>query len=252
MKIAVLVSGGVDSSVVLALLKEAGHEVTAFYLKIWLEDELAVLGDCPWAEDLSYIQAVCDMLHVSLEIVPLQREYQERVVAYTLAEIKACRTPNPDMLCNVFIKCGAFFEFLDTQCVTYAFDKVATGHYAHIYEKDGSFYLQQTRDLIKDQTYFLARLTQEQLRRICFPLGIYTKEEVRVLAQKYNLATQARKDSQGLCFLGKISFRDFIKSHVGVMQGNLIEYETGEIIGTHEGFWFYTHGQRQGLGLAGC
>ena len=246
MNIAMLLSGGVDSSVALALLKNAGHKVTAFYLKIWLEDELSFFGDCPWEQDLAYARSVCEKLDIELKIVPLQTEYKERVIAYTIAEIKAGRTPNPDMMCNPLIKCGAFYETIgDT------FDKIATGHYADLVEKDGFFYLKQTPDAIKDQTYFLARLSQEQLSRMIFPLGKLTKQEVRALAETYDLPTKARKDSQGLCFLGKITFKDFIKCHVGTQVGELVEYETGNVLGTHEGFWFYTHGQRQGLGLAG-
>lgn len=245
MKIAVLLSGGVDSSVALNLLKEQGHDVTAFYLKIWLEDELAFLGDCPWEQDLAYARGVCEKLDVPLKIIPFQKEYKDRVISYTIAEVKAGRTPNPDMLCNTFIKFGAFYDAVGKN-----FDKIATGHYADITEQDGVYYLTQTPDPIKDQTYFLARLTQEQLSRIVFPLGKLKKEQVRELAQKFDLPNKERKDSQGLCFLGKISFRDFVKFHAGTQKGDLVVVETGEKIGEHEGFWFYTLGQRQGLGLS--
>ncbi len=256
MKIAVLVSGGVDSAVALALLKEQGHDVTAFYLKIWLEDELAFLGECPWEDDLHYVKKVCEQLNVELVIVPLQKEYHERVVSYTIQAVKEGRTPNPDVLCNSLVKFGAFFEVLGSE-----YDKVATGHYAHVYEElvfDGTtktnksvFYLALTPDPIKDQTYFLAQLNQAQLSRVVFPLGKFEKKEVRALAERFELANKDRKDSQGLCFLGKIKFRDFIKEHVGTQEGSLVEYETGKCMGTHEGFWFYTSGQRQGMGLSG-
>src|SRR5580704_1377034 len=126
MKIAVLVSGGVDSSVALALLKEQGHDVTAFYLKIWLEDELSYLGDCPWEEDLAYVSQVCEQVDVPLEVVPMQKAYHDKVVAYTIAEVKAGRTPNPDVFCNAFIKFGLFLEYIDQQ-LSACFDKVATG-----------------------------------------------------------------------------------------------------------------------------
>jgi len=246
MKVAVLVSGGVDSAVALALLQEQGYDVVPFYLKIWLEDELSFLGECPWEEDLSHARAVCDALGLELEIVSLQQEYKERIISYTIEEIKAGRTPNPDMLCNTFIKFGAFLENYGQH-----FDKVATGHYAGLVERDGTYFLKLTPDSIKDQTYFLARLSQQQLSRILFPLGDLTKEQVRAEAQRFNLPNKDRKDSQGLCFLGKIKFRDFVKAHVGVKEGSLVEYETGKVVGNHEGFWFYTTGQRQGLGLAG-
>ena len=246
MKIAVLLSGGVDSSVALNLLKEQGHDVTAFYLKIWLEDELAFLGDCPWEQDLAYARAVCEKLDVPLKIVPLQKEYKDKIISYTIEQVQAGRTPNPDMLCNTFIKFGAFYDAVGKD-----FDKIATGHYADVMEENEIFYLVQTPDPVKDQTYFLARLTQKQLSRVMFPLGKFKKEQVRVLAQKFDLPNKERKDSQGLCFLGKISFRDFVKFHAGTKQGDLIVHETGEKIGEHEGFWFYTLGQRQGLGLSG-
>lgn len=248
MNIALLLSGGVDSSVALALLHEQGHNINAYYLKIWLEDELSYLGDCPWQEDLNYAQAVCDMFNVPLTVVPLQAAYKEHILNYTITEIAAGRTPNPDVLCNPIIKFGAFKEYLEKAGIHY--DKIATGHYAGIVEKENHFYLHQVPDAIKDQTYFLARLSQEQLRKAHFPLNKYTKQEIRELAQKFNLPTKTRKDSQGLCFLGKIPFKEFIKHHIGTKIGNLIEYETGKKLGTHEGFWFYTIGQRQGIGLS--
>ncbi|MEX2437826.1 MAG: tRNA 2-thiouridine(34) synthase MnmA, partial [Candidatus Babeliales bacterium] len=246
MKIAVLVSGGVDSAVALNLLKEQGHDLTAYYLKIWLEDELAYLGQCPWDEDLAFVRAVCEQAGVPLKIITLQKEYYDRVVGYAIAEIQAGRTPNPDIFCNKRVKFGSFFDHIDA-----SYDAVATGHYAHIMHENGVFKLATAPDTIKDQTYFLSGLSQEQLSRIVFPLGKLTKKEVRQLAQAYNLANKDRKDSQGICFLGKIKFRDFIKHNVGTQAGVIIELETGATLGEHEGFWFYTIGQRSGLGLAG-
>src|SRR5579885_1819205 len=160
MKIALLISGGVDSSVALRLLKEQGHQITAFYLKIWLEDELSYLGTCPWQEDLSYVQAVCDQADVPLEVVSMQQEYWDHVVAYTLAEIKAGRTPNPDVWCNKRVKFGFFLDYLSKQ--GQSFDKIASGHYAQILEDSGTFILKQAPDPIKDQTYFLSYLTQDR------------------------------------------------------------------------------------------
>jgi tRNA-specific 2-thiouridylase len=246
MKIAVLVSGGVDSSVALALLKEQGHDITAFYLKIWLEDELSYLGTCPWQEDLEYVTSVCKQLNLPLEIVSLQKEYWDRVVSYTIGEIKAGRTPNPDILCNRHIKFGAFFDKIDA-----SFDKVATGHYAQVLEKNDVFYLTRSADSFKDQTYFLSQMTQAQLSRALFPIGHLKKGEVRAIAHKLNLPTKNRKDSQGICFLGKLKFADFIRHHVGDRPGDLIEIESGTKVGIHQGFWYYTIGQRQGIGLAG-
>jgi len=246
MKIAVLVSGGVDSSVALKLLKEQGHDLTAFYLKIWLEDELAYLGNCPWEEDLSYARQVCEQLNISLQVVSLQEEYWNRVVSYTIAEVKAGRTPSPDIMCNQQVKFGAFFDKIDG-----SYEKVATGHYAQISQNNGLFSLKKAKDPIKDQTYFLSHLTQTQLSRALFPIGHLLKPELRALAEKYELATQARKDSQGICFLGKIKFSDFIKHHLGENPGDFIEVETGKKMGEHKGFWYHTIGQRKGIGLGG-
>lgn len=246
MKIAVLVSGGVDSSVALRLLKEQGHELHAFYLKIWLEDELAFLGDCPWEDDLSYVRAVCEQIEVPLEIVPFQKEYWERVVSYTIDEVKHGSTPNPDMLCNARIKFGAFYDFIGDK-----HDKVATGHYAQVEKKDGTFFLKKAPDTIKDQTYFLSQLSQEQLSKAIFPIGAHRKEDVRELALKFKLPNAKRKDSQGICFLGKIPFDAFLKYHLGEKKGKIIELETGNVVGEHPGFWYFTVGQRQGIGLSG-
>jgi tRNA-5-taurinomethyluridine 2-sulfurtransferase len=246
MKIAVLVSGGVDSSVALQLLKEQGHDLIAFYLKIWLEDELAYLGNCPWQEDLAFVEQVCQKLNVPLKIISLQEEYWKLVVAYTVDEVKEGRTPSPDLLCNQQIKFGAFFDKIDA-----SFDKIATGHYAQVDHSSPLSQLKKANDPFKDQTYFLARLSQQQLSRALFPIGHLTKPEVRERAERYDLATQSRKDSQGICFLGKIKFSDFIKHHVGTKTGDLIEIETGKKISEHKGFWFYTIGQRKGIGLSG-
>jgi tRNA-5-taurinomethyluridine 2-sulfurtransferase len=247
MKIAVLVSGGVDSSVALRLLKDEGHELTAFYLKIWLEDELQFLGECPWEDDLRYVRAVCEQANVPLEVVPFQKEYWERVVSYTVNEVKEGRTPNPDMLCNARIKFGAFYEYLQGK----GFDKIATGHYAWTQEQDGKTLLKMSPDPIKDQTYFLSQLSQEQISHALFPIGKYPKSEVRKLAEHYDLPNAKRRDSQGICFLGKIPFDKFLEYHLGKKSGNLIEYETGAVLGEHDGFWYFTVGQRRGIKLPG-
>lgn len=245
MKIAVLLSGGVDSSVALRLLLQAGYrDITAFYLKVWLEDEVAYPGDCPWETDLSYCRAVCSQLDVPLEIVSLQTEYLHNIVNYALAELRAGRTPSPDVLCNQRIKFGEFFKKIDP-----AFEKVASGHYARIEARDGKLYLKKSPDPVKDQTYFLSLLDQSRLRRALFPIGGYTKAQVRELARHFDLPTQNRKDSQGICFLGKIDYADFIKFHLGEKPGPILDIDTGKVLGQHRGYWFYTIGQRQGLGL---
>jgi len=245
-KVAMLLSGGVDSSVALYLLKEQGYDITAYYMKIWLEDDAAFLGECPWEEDLEFARAVCEKANVPLKIVNMQTEYLETVVEYAIGELKQGRTPSPDIICNQQIKFGKFFNKIDD-----SFDKVASGHYASIEEKDGLFFLKQGVDPVKDQTYFLTYLNQKQLGRILIPLGKLLKSEVRQLAKQFDLPNKARKDSQGICFLGNIRYNDFVKYHLGEQTGNIIEIETGKIIGQHKGYWFYTIGQRSGLGLSG-
>ncbi|MDR3609531.1 MAG: tRNA 2-thiouridine(34) synthase MnmA [Ignavibacteriaceae bacterium] len=246
MKIAVLLSGGVDSSVALNLLKKEGHDITAFYLKIWLQDEFSFLGDCPWEDDLNYAVGVCKLLNIPLEIMPLQTEYWETVVTYTIGEIKEGRTPNPDIFCNSLIKFGQFYDKIDD-----AFEKVASGHYAEVLNSDGEFLLKRSPDPIKDQTYFLAYLTQKQLSRALFPIGKYMKQEIRKFAHEFSLPNMDRKDSQGICFLGQIKFNDFIRHHLGDIKGDIIELETDKKLGTHNGYYYYTIGQRSGLGLSG-
>lgn len=245
MNVAVLLSGGVDSSVALALLRRrTRHALTAFYLKIWLEEEVASLGDCPWEEDLSYARAVCDRLGVSLEVVSLQREYYERVVAYALDELRAGRTPSPDIFCNRRIKFGVFRDFAAAR-----FDKIASGHYARIEEAEGRFRLRRSPDPVKDQSYFLSHLTQAQVARALFPIGGMEKRTVRALAEELDLPTKHRKDSQGICFLGRIRYRDFVRHYLGERPGPIVEEETGARVGEHRGYWFHTIGQRAGLGL---
>lgn len=246
MKIAVLTSGGVDSSVAVRLLQQQGHDVTAFYLKIWLEDELSYLGECPWEEDLQFVRQICEEAHIPLAVLSLQKEYWAEVIAYAIAELKAGRTPNPDMLCNQRIKFGQFYKKIDD-----SYEKVATGHYARIAQDGSLFYLTKAKDSFKDQTYFLAHLDQVQLSRACFPVGDYLKSEVRTLAKEFDLPNQDRKDSQGLCFLGKIPFPAFVRHHLGEKKGDLIELESGKKLGEHHGYWYFTIGQRHGIGLSG-
>jgi tRNA-specific 2-thiouridylase len=246
MKIAVLLSGGVDSSVALRLLQQQGHDVTAFYLKIWLQDEFSFLGDCPWDEDIAFARGVCEQAGVDLQVLPLQNEYWDKVVSYTITEIKAGRTPNPDMYCNRLIKFGDFYDKIDP-----VYEKVASGHYGLIEERDGKYLLKMSPDPIKDQTYFLAYVTPPQLERALFPLGYYNKQQIRDFAQEFNLPNQSRKDSQGICFLGKIKFRDFVKFHLGELPGDIIDIDRNIKVGEHPGYYYFTIGQRQGIGLNG-
>ena len=249
MKIGMLLSGGVDSSAALMSVKEGhpGADVTAYYLKIWLEDELASLGSCPWEEDLEYARAVCDRAGVPLKVISLQREYWDRVVSYTVSELRAGRTPSPDIFCNRRIKFGAFLDRVGE-----SLDKVASGHYAVVGEgADGLFRIRRSPDPVKDQTYFLSHLTQDQAALALFPIGGLLKQDVRALAERWNLPNKDRKDSQGICFLGKIRYADFVRHYLGEKEGSIVEADTGRVLGTHKGTWFYTIGQRSGLGLSG-
>lgn len=257
LSVAMLLSGGVDSSLALYLLKKvAKHNVTAFYLQIWFQEDFRNSWDaCPWEEDLEYCRKVCDSLGVPLQVVPLSEEYWNRVVQHSIREVKAGRTPNPDMLCNSRVKFGAFYEYLETR-YTNVFDRIASGHYANIVRKqdpsgNAVSFLTLTPDAIKDQTYFLANLSTSQLQKVMFPLGCFDKKTVRLLAQYANLPNKSRKDSQGICFLGKVKFDEFIKEHLGEWPGALVELESDEIVGYHDGYWFYTVGQRKGIGLPG-
>ncbi|WP_424632473.1 tRNA 2-thiouridine(34) synthase MnmA [Borreliella lusitaniae] len=246
MKIAVLLSGGVDSSVALyKIINKRRANIKCYYLKIWLEDELSYIGNCPWQEDLNYVEAVCNKFNVAYEIINFQKEYYNKVVSYTIEELKNGNTPSPDIFCNQRIKFGAFFEKINEQ-----YDLVVTGHYAKIQIKEKKFLLKQAKDKIKDQSYFLSHLSQKQMSKLYFPLGTLLKSEVRQIAKSINLPNKDRKDSQGICFLGKIKYNEFIKYHLGEKKGNIIEKETGKIIGTHNGYWFFTVGQRKGIKLS--
>ncbi|AJA90470.1 thiouridylase [Borreliella chilensis] len=246
MKIAVLLSGGVDSSVALYRIIKKGYEsIKCYYLKIWLEDELSYIGNCPWQEDLNYVEAVCNKFKVPYEIINFQKEYYNKVVSYTIKELKNGNTPSPDIFCNQRIKFGAFFEKINEQ-----YDLIVTGHYAKIQIKGKNFFLKQAKDKIKDQSYFLSHLSQKQISKLYLPLGNLLKSEVRQIAKSINLPNKERKDSQGICFLGKIKYNEFIKYHLGEKKGNIIEKETGKIIGIHNGYWFFTIGQRKGIKLS--
>jgi tRNA-specific 2-thiouridylase len=246
-KVAVLASGGVDSSVALCRLADDERcSVTAFYLKIWLEDELAFLGSCPWQEDLSYLRDICDGLGVALEVVALQREYFSTVVSYAIDELRIGRTPSPDLVCNRSSKFGAFADGVGA-----GFDVVASGHYARTVTRGGLTRLLRGADPIKDQTYFLSQLAQPQLARCRFPIGHLSKAKVREEARARSLPNRERPDSQGICFLGRIPYDAFIEFHLGQRPGEIREASTGRVLGEHRGHWFYTIGQRRGLGLAG-
>lgn len=251
MRVAALTSGGVDSSVGLARLVQDGHDVHAFYLKVWLEDELEHLGECPWEEDLRYARAVAGQFGVPLTVIPLQRAYREGVVAYLLEELERGATPSPDLFCNSRIKFGAFADWVDAEIPGRRFERVATGHYARRIEAADGVELHRAPDPVKDQTYFLSRISARQLERSLFPVGDLHKTEVRKLAAQLRLAPQDRRDSQGICFLGGVRYRDFVTAHLGDRPGPVVDEATGNEVGVHHGHWLFTIGQRRGLGLSG-
>ena len=245
MNIAALVSGGVDSSVVVHQLKEAGYDPTIFYIRIGMEDKDGYI-DCPAEEDIEITTYIARKYGCKMEVVSLHEEYWENVVSYTIDAVKRGLTPNPDMMCNKLIKFGCFEQKWGKE-----FDKTATGHYATTTELNGKVYLSTAKDKFKDQTDFLAQVDYLQISKLMFPIGNLLKSEVRDIAEKQGLPSAKRKDSQGICFLGKINYNDFIERYLGKRTGKVIELETGKILGKHNGYWFHTIGQRKGLGLSG-
>jgi len=244
MNIAALVSGGVDSSVTIPILKEMGYEPVIFYIKIAMEDEPGYM-DCPSEEDIEITSWIAKKYGLKMEIVDLQKEYWDQVVSYTIDTVQKGLTPNPDVMCNRMIKFGSFEDKYGKD-----FDKISTGHYASVIEKEGQYFLGTARDTKKDQSYFLGQITYAQLSKAMFPINDLWKKEVRSLAEEMKLPSAHRPDSQGICFLGKINYNDFIRKYVGENPGEIIELETGKVWGEHKGLWFHTIGQRKGLGLS--
>lgn len=244
MEIAALLSGGVDSAVVVHLLCEAGYKPSLFYIKIGMDN--VDYMDCSSEEDIEICQLIAHKYGLSLEVIDLQKEYWDTVAAYTIDKVKKGFTPNPDVMCNRYIKFGCFEERIGKN-----FDMTATGHYATTVVRDDKVWLGAAVDPVKDQTDFLAQITYLQVKKLMFPLGKLMKNQVRRIAEEAQLPNAKRKDSQGICFLGKINYNDFVRRFLGEKEGLIIELETGKKIGTHKGFWFHTIGQRKGLGLSG-
>jgi len=245
MNIAALISGGVDSSVAVHNLKEMGYEPTLFYIKIGMEDEEGNV-QCTTEDDIYITSFIAKKYGLKMEIVTLQNEYWDNVVAYTIESVKRGLTPNPDMMCNKLIKFGCFEEKWGKN-----FDKIATGHYATTTVLNDKVFLSTAKDHVKDQTYFLGQINYMQLSKLMFPIGDLLKKEVRKIATHAKLPSATRKDSQGICFLGKIHYNDFIRRYLGVKKGKIVDFESGKILGEHDGYWFHTIGQRKGLGLSG-
>lgn len=243
-RIAVLLSGGVDSSVVVYEFARLGLHPDCFYIKIGPEEETE--WDCSSEEDLEMATAVAAKYGCRLQVVDCHREYWDEVTRYTMDKVRAGLTPNPDVMCNRLIKFGAFDEKMG-----HDYDLIATGHYAQTEVIDGLKWLTTSPDPVKDQTDFLAQIYDWQLKKALFPIGHYQKDEVRQIAEREHLVNARRKDSQGICFLGKINYNDYIRRFLGEQPGDVIELETGKRIGEHRGLWFHTIGQRKGLGLGG-
>ena len=271
-RIAVLLSGGVDSSVVVYELARLGLHPDCFYIKIGPEEEEE--WDCSSEEDLEMATAVATKYGCKLEVVDCHREYWDQVTKYTMDKVRAGLTPNPDVMCNRLIKFGAFHEKRG-----HDYDLIATGHYAQKEKEthpqplpagrgvnsdssnysppcregqgEGLYWLCTSPDPVKDQTDFLAQIYDWQLEKALFPIGHYVKDEVRVIAEREHLVSARRKDSQGICFLGKINYNEYIRRYLGEQPGDVVELETGKRIGEHKGLWFHTIGQRKGMGFSG-
>jgi tRNA-specific 2-thiouridylase len=277
-RVVVGLSGGVDSSVTAYLLKEQGYEVIGMFMKNWHDDSVTISNECPWLDDSNDANIVAQHLGIPFQAIDLSKEYKERIVDYMFAEYQRGRTPNPDVLCNREIKFDIFLQ----AAIKLGADFVATGHYARKGSQtiDGKtvYQLLSGRDPSKDQSYFLCQLTQFQLSKALFPIGELLKSEVRTIARKAGLATAEKKDSQGLCFVGKVHLPDFLQQKLEAKKGKVIEVdaqsptfssgdrngnlvamtqayqlhpEIGEVVGEHQGAHFYTIGQRRGLNLGG-
>ena len=250
-KVVVGISGGVDSSVAALLLKKQGYEVIGLFMRNW---DTSVNGDilgnpdlnndiCPQEQDYNDAKLVCDKLGIELHRIDFVKEYWDYVFSYFLDELKKGRTPNPDIMCNKYIK----FDYFIKEAKRLGADYIATGHYAKI--ENGR--LMRSKDQNKDQTYFLSQLSEKQLENILFPLGDIDKTEVRKLAEEYDLATAHKKDSTGICFIGERNFRGFLENYLPNQPGKIINLDTNEVVGEHVGLMYYTIGQRRGLDVGG-
>ena len=277
-RVVVGLSGGVDSSVAAYLLKQQGYEVIGLFMRNWVDDEVIISEECPWVEDSKDALLVAENLGIPFQVIDFSEEYKERIVDYMFEEYQAGRTPNPDILCNREVKFDLFLE----KALQLGADFVATGHYCQktttIEEGKEVHHLLAGADPNKDQSYFLCQLNQEQLGKALFPIGHLQKSEVRAIAAEQGLITAEKKDSQGLCFIGKVRLPEFLQQQLKPKEGKVIEISAdhrmyakdwnkddfvglslpytyapsdGEQIGVHQGAHFYTIGQRKGLGIGG-
>lgn len=247
-RVLVAMSGGVDSSVAAALLVEQGYVVTGAFMKQW-SDTQDISGVCSWKQDRRDALRVAAALDIPLLTLDFEKEYKAWVMEYMFAEYTAGRTPNPDVMCNKFIKFGSWLQ----KARELGFEYLATGHYASVTSDKHHpvrYHLMQSRDDNKDQTYFLHQLSQEQLAHTLFPIGEYTKEQVRAMAQRYSLPTAQREESMGICFVGEVPMKEFLEQRIPHSVGKIV-MSTGEVVGTHDGLSFYTIGQRHGFNQQG-
>lgn len=240
-KVFVGMSGGVDSSVAAALLVERGYDVTGVHMKNWSQDLPGM--KCPWAEDLADAKRVAVQLGIDFKVFDFEKEYKQKVVDYMIDEYQLGRTPNPDVMCNQEVKFKLFLE----AALADGADMIATGHYART---EGGKLLRAV-DENKDQTYFLYRVTKQALENTLFPLGDYTKNEVRELAREHGLWTATKRESMGVCFVGSVGMREFLSEYVTTRPGDIIDKTNGKVLGRHDGAIFYTLGQRHGLDIGG-
>lgn len=245
MKVLVALSGGVDSAVAALLLKDQGHTVSTVYMRTWMSEEEAILADCPWAQDRQSAQAVADYLGLPFEMLNMVEVYKQQVVEALIDGYKQGLTPNPDIFCNQQVKFGALLDY----ALQEGFDYLATGHYCRKGNTpEGRATLHEGHDPAKDQSYFLARVEEKRLQRALFPVGELHKKEVRAKAQAAGLPNAQRKDSQGICFLGKVPINDFLRHYIPDKPGKIVNLE-GKTLGEHAGLHRYTLGQRRGLNI---
>jgi len=244
-KVCVAMSGGVDSSVAAAILIDQGYEVSGAFMKNWSVDQAGVSYK-PWEDEANDARAVCEKLNIPFHIFDFEKEYQDRVVTTFVEEYRKGRTPNPDVLCNRDIKFDLFLK----KAIGLGADKIATGHYAQIKHRGLSYELYAGEDSNKDQSYFLYTLTQRELSKTLFPIGHLQKSEVRELAHAFGLPNADKKDSQGVCFIGPVSMRQFLETYIQPKPGPVV-LEDGTQIATHDGVFFYTEGQRHGFNIIG-